>query len=417
LRWFALSAAASRAPDQAFKKGNIIMADRDPKELHEAQQFEQVPAAEAPTLPEVDKKKRRKKVILALLAGKLLIGAGAWMLSDGDHVTTDNAYVNADSAQVTALVSGPVRSVEVVNTQFVRRGQILFRLDDSDARLALAKAEAEYLKARKQFGQISATSGSLAAQIGARGADVGQAQAQLASASANLAKAGIDLKRRSELVESGAVSKEELSTAQNAYSTAQANVAQARAAIAQASASRGAAQESWAANEALIAGTSVDSSPDVAAAKARLDQARLDLERTVIRAPIDGVVTNRQIQVGQRIAAGNAVMTIVPVGSAYVDANFKEGQLARVRPGQPVELKSDLYGSDVIYHGRVVGFSGGTGSAFALIPAQNATGNWIKVVQRLPVRIQLDPKELAKHPLRVGLSMEAEIDVSNDGDK
>ena len=388
------------------------MADRDPKELHEAQQFEQVPAAEAPTLPEVDKKKRRKKVILALLAGKLLIGAGAWMLSDGDHVTTDNAYVNADSAQVTALVSGPVRSVEVVNTQFVRRGQVLFRLDDSDARLALAKAEADYLKARKQYGQISATSGSLAAQIGARDADIGQAQAQLAAAGANLEKARIDLNRRAKLAESGAVSGEELTVAQNAFTTAQANVAQARAAVSTAAASRGAARESWAANEALVAGTTIDTNPDVAAAKARLDQARLDLARTVIRAPIDGVVTNRQLQVGQRITAGAAVMTIVPINSAYVDANFKEGQLSRVRPGQPVELKSDLYGGDVVYHGRVVGFSGGTGSAFALIPAQNATGNWFKVVQRVPVRIALDPRELATHPLRVGLSMEAEIDVS-----
>jgi membrane fusion protein (multidrug efflux system) len=343
-----------------------------------------------------------------------VLGAGAWLMADGDHVATDNAYVNADSAQVTALVSGPVRSVEVVNTQTVRRGQVLFRLDDSDARLALARAEADYLKARKQFGQASATSGSLAAQIGARDADIGQAQAQLASASANLNKARIDLHRRHELAESGAVSGEELTVAQNAYSTAQANVAQARAAVAQASASRGAARESWAANQALIAGTTVDTNPDVAAAKARLDQARLDLERTVIRAPIDGVVTNRQLQVGQRISAGAAVMTIVPVNSAYVDANFKEGQLARVRPGQTVELTSDLYGTDVVYHGRVVGFSGGTGSAFALIPAQNATGNWIKVVQRLPVRIALDPKELASHPLRVGLSMEAEIDVSGN---
>jgi membrane fusion protein (multidrug efflux system) len=391
------------------------MADRDPKELHQAhdaQHYETVLAVDAPQVPVADKRRKRLKILLGLAAAKVVIGGAWWLMSDGDHVMTDNAYVNADSAQVTALVSGPIRSVEVVNTEVVRRGQILFRLDDSDARLALAKAEADYLKARKQFGQISATSGSLAAQIGARDADIGQAQAQLASASANLQKAGIDLRRRSELVESGAVSKEELSTAQNAYSTAQANVSQARAAVAQASASRGAARESWAANEALIAGTSVDTSPDVAAAKARLDQARLDLERTVIRAPIDGVVTNRQIQVGQRVAAGSAVMTIVPVSSAYVDANFKEGQLARVRPGQKVELKSDLYGGDVVYHGRVIGFSGGTGSAFALIPAQNATGNWIKVVQRLPVRIALDPKELAQHPLRVGLSMEAEIDVS-----
>jgi len=391
------------------------MADRDPKELHEAQHFETVVAVDAPKVPELDKRKKRMKILAALVAAKVVIGAGWWLLSDGDHVATDNAYVNADSAQVTALVSGPVRSVEVVNTQVVRRGQILFRLDDSDARLALAKAEADYLKARKQFGQISATSGSLAAQVGARDADIGQAQAQLASAGANLEKARVDLRRRSELVDSGAVSKDELTVAQNAYATAQANVAQARAAVSQASASRGAARESWAANEALVAGTSVDTSPDVAAARARLDQARLDLERTVIRAPIDGVVTNRQIQVGQRVAAGSAVMTIVPVASAYVDANFKEGQLARVRPGQPVELKSDLYGGDVVYHGRVVGFSGGTGSAFALIPAQNATGNWIKVVQRVPVRIALDPKELVRHPLRVGLSMDAEIDVSGAG--
>ena len=391
------------------------MADRDPKELHEAQHFETVVAVDAPKVPELDKRKKRMKILAALVAAKVVIGAGWWLLSDGDHVATDNAYVNADAAQVTALVSGPVRSVEVVNTQTVRRGQILFRLDDSDARLALAKAEADYLKARKQFGQISATSGSLAAQVGARDADIGQAQAQLASAGANLEKARVDLRRRSELVDSGAVSKDELTVAQNAYATAQANVAQARAAVSQASASRGAARESWAANEALVAGTSVDTSPDVAAARARLDQARLDLERTVIRAPIDGVVTNRQIQVGQRVAAGSAVMTIVPVASAYVDANFKEGQLARVRPGQPVELKSDLYGGDVVYHGRVVGFSGGTGSAFALIPAQNATGNWIKVVQRVPVRIALDPKELVRHPLRVGLSMDAEIDVSGAG--
>jgi membrane fusion protein (multidrug efflux system) len=389
------------------------MADKDPIDLHQKQQFEEVPAVEAPQLPELaDKKKRRRKILIALVAAKLLVGAGAWLLADGDHVTTDNAYVNADSAQVTALVSGPVRSVEVVNTQVVRRGQILFRLDDSDARLALAKAEADYIKARKLFGQTSATSGSLAAQIGARDADIGQAQAQLAAASANLEKARIDLNRRARLVESGAVSGEELTVAQNAFTTAQANLAQAHAAVSTASASRSAARESWAANQALIAGTTVDTNPDVAAAKARLDQARLDLERTVIRAPIDGVVTNRQIQVGQRVAAGAAVMTIVPVNSAYVDANFKEGQLARVHPGQPVELKSDLYGGDVVYRGRVIGFSGGTGSAFALIPAQNATGNWIKVVQRVPVRIALDSKELAKHPLRVGLSMEAKIDVS-----
>ena len=335
-----------------------------------------------------------------------------YMLTDGDHVSTDNAYVSADSAQVTPLVSGAVVAAPVVNTQFVRRGQVLLQLDDSDARLAVAKAEADLLKARRQFGQTAATSGSLAAQINAREADIAQARAQLAAADANFGKARIDLARRTELAESGAVSGEELTIARNAYSTAQANLALARAAVAQAAATRGAARESWAANQALIQGSTVDTSPEVAAAKARLDQALLDLSRTVILAPIDGIVTNRQVQVGQRIAAGSTVMTIVPVGSVYVDANFKEGQLARVRPGQPVKLTSDLYGDDVVYHGRVAGFSGGTGSAFALIPAQNATGNWIKVVQRLPVRITLDPRELARHPLRVGLSMEAEIDVS-----
>jgi membrane fusion protein (multidrug efflux system) len=392
------------------------MADRDPSELREAQrnhEFEPIDApVEAPAKPGAGKAKRRGKVFLALLAAKLLAGGAWYMMADGDHVSTDNAYVSADSAQVTPLVSGAVIDVAVVNTQMVRRGQVLLRIDDSDARLAVARAEADLLKARRQFGQTAATSGSLAAQISARDADIARARAQLASADANFGKARIDLARRSELADSGAVSGEELTIAQNAYATAQANLALARAEIAQTSATRGAALESWAANQALIEGSTVDTGPEVAAAKARLDQARLDLARTVVRAPIDGVVTNRQVQVGQRLAAGAAVMTIVPVGSVYVDANFKEGQLARVQPGQPVKLTSDLYGSDVVYHGRVAGFSGGTGSAFALIPAQNATGNWIKVVQRLPVRIALDPRELARHPLRVGLSMEAEIELS-----
>jgi len=387
------------------------MAERDPKELQESECREvSVPDAEqaAASL----RKKRRWKILAALAAGQLLIGGAAYAFIDRDHVSTDNAYVSADSAQVTPLVSAAVVDVRVVNTQVVRKGDVLLQLDDSDAKLAVAKAEADYFKARRQFVQTAANSGSLAAQVNARSADIGQAQAQLASAEAGFGKARIDLVRRQELASSGAVSGEELTSAKNAFSTAQANLALARAAIAQASATRGAARETYAANQALIAGSTIDTSPEVAAAKAKLDQALLDLQRTVIRAPIDGVVTNRQVQVGQRIAAGSPVMTIVPVGSVFVDANFKEGQLKRVRPGQTVELVSDLYGDDFVFHGKVVGFSGGTGSAFALIPAQNATGNWIKVVQRLPVRVQLDPKELAGHPLRVGLSMEARIDVS-----
>jgi len=387
------------------------MAERDPVELQEAEHHE-VSVPDAEQVAKGLRRKRRLKVIAALAVAKVAIGGGWYFFHDGNHVSTDNAYVNADSAQVTPLVSAAVTAVPVVNTQVVRKGQVLLQLDDSDARLALAKAEAEFFKARRQFEQTAANSGSLAAQVNAREADIGQARAQLAAAEANFGKAKIDLGRRQELSSSGAVSGEELTTARNAYATAQSNLALARAAVATASATTGSARESLAANQALIAGSTIDTSPEVAAAKAKLDQARLDLERTVIRAPIDGVVTNRQVQVGQRISAGSPVMTIVPVGSVYVDANFKEGQLNKVRPGQSVELVSDLYGDDFVYHGRVAGFSGGTGSAFALIPAQNATGNWIKVVQRLPVRVQLDPRELASHPLRVGLSMEAKIDVS-----
>jgi len=360
----------------------------------------------------IDKAAKRKKLFLALGAAVAVIGGGYALLSDGDHVTTDNAYVNADVAQVTPLVTGPVSSVAVVNTQTVKRGDILVRLDDTDARIALAKVEAEWQRVRRQYGQVIANGDALSAQVRAGDAEVGRARAQLDIATAAFAKAKIDLDRRQQLADSGAVSGEELTIVRNAYAAAQGNLAQARAGLAQANAARASAEGSHAANDALVAGTTIDSNPDVAAAKAKLDQARLDLTRTVIRAPIDGVVTNRQVQIGQRVAPGNPVMTIVPVRTVYVDANFKEGQLGRVRPGQPVELTSDLYGSNVVYHGKVAGFSGGTGSAFSLIPAQNATGNWIKVVQRLPVRVTLDPRELAANPLRVGLSMEASVDVS-----
>jgi len=392
------------------------MAERDPQEiLHGESQPIEPTQAEAVAVKAANP--RRNKVLLGLTAGILLAGGGWYFLHDTGHVSTDNAYVGADSAQVTPLIAAAVAEVPVVNTQYVHKGDVLLRLDDSDARLAFEKAEAAYLKARRQYVQSSATSGSLAAQIGARDADIGQARAQFVAAQSLVDKSKADLERREHLAGDGFVSREELTSYRNAYVAAQSNLRQAQAAIAQATASRGAAQENYAANEALIAGTSIDSSPDVAAAKAALDQARLDLSRTVIQAPIDGVVTNRQVQVGQRIAAGNSVMTIVPVGSVYVDANFKEGQLARVRPGQPATLVSDLYGSKTVFHGRVVGFAGGTGSAFALIPAQNATGNWIKVVQRVPVRIAMNPKELASHPLRVGLSMEATVDVSGKGNR
>ena len=239
------------------------------------------------------------------------------------------------------------------------------------------------------------------------------AEAQVAKAKAELDKAQDDLNRRQQLSATGAISKEELSTAQAALNNAQAGYNLAQAGWAQAKSSQKAAQSNLAANEALIQGSNENSTPDVLVAQAKLKQALLDLERTEIKAPFDGVVTSRKIQVGQRVAPGSVLMVVVPISQLYVDANFKESQLENVRPGQKAVLTSDLYGDSVEFNGTVLGFSGGTGSAFALIPAQNATGNWLKVVQRLPVRIQLDTKELAEHPLRVGLSMEAQIDLKS----
>ena len=357
----------------------------------------------------------RKKLLGGIAGAVLLVGAGygGWYALVGSHhVSTDNAYVGADTASVTPMIAAQVLNVRVADTQSVRKGDVLVQLDDSDARIALAQAEADLAKARRQYGQATATSAALASQVEARGADITSARAQLTAAQAAYEKARVDLARRQKLAPNGAVSGDELSSAVNAFASARANLELARAAIAQASSTRGAASGQLAANNALISGTTAATAPEVLAAQAKVAQAKLELERTLIRAPIDGVITRRNVQIGQRVAPGTPLMLIVPVGQLYVDANFKEGQLDRVKVGQAVTLTSDLYGGDVEYHGRVVGLSGGTGSSFALIPAQNATGNWIKVVQRLPVRVALDPKELQAHPLRVGLSMDAEIDVS-----
>ena len=368
---------------------------------------------------EVQKKPNTlRKKLLGGIAGAVLLagtGYGGWYALVGSHhVGTDNAYVGADTASVTPMIAAQVLNVRVADTQAVRKGDVLVQLDGSDARIALAQAEAELARARRQYGQTSATSTALAAQVDARNADIARARAQLVSAQADYERARVDLARRQRLAPNGAVSGEELSSATNAFASARAALELARAGIAQASSTKGAASGELAANNALISGTTANTAPEVLAAQAKVAQAKLDLERTVIRAPIDGVVTRRNVQIGQRVAPGTALMLIVPVGQLYVDANFKEGQLDRVKVGQPVTLTSDLYGGDVEYHGRVVGLSGGTGGSFALIPAQNATGNWIKVVQRLPVRVALDPKELLAHPLRVGLSMDAEIDVSKN---
>lgn len=357
----------------------------------------------------------KRKKFLGFFALILLIAAilyAIWALFLNNSVSTDNAYVGAETAQITSMVSGQVAQVVVKDTQTVHRGDVLVRIDDRDAKIALAQAEAELAKAKRQYKQTAANSSSLNSQVVVRADEINSAKAQVAQAQADYDKATLELNRRAQLAASGAVSKEELTKAQSAVETAKAGLELAKAGLAQASSSRKAAGSTLAANEALIQGVSETSTPDVQVAQAHVEQAQLDLERTVIRAPVDGVVTRRNIQVGQRVAPGTSMMMIVPLNDLYVDANFKESQLKKVRPGQAVTLTSDLYGDDVEYHGKVMGFSGGTGSAFALIPAQNATGNWIKVVQRLPVRIALDPKELAEHPLRVGLSMEAKVDLS-----
>ncbi|EXC27283.1 EmrA/EmrK family multidrug efflux transporter periplasmic adaptor subunit [Acinetobacter pittii] len=362
---------------------------------------------------ETNQNKRKK--FLGFFALILLIAAilyAIWALFLNNSVSTDNAYVGAETAQITSMVSGQVAQVVVKDTQTVHRGDVLVRIDDRDAKIALAQAEAELAKAKRQYKQTAANSSSLNSQVVVRADEINSAKAQVAQAQADYDKAALELNRRAQLAASGAVSKEELTKAQSAVETAKAGLELAKAGLAQASSSRKAAESTLAANEALIQGVSETSTPDVQVAQAHVEQAQLDLERTVIRAPVDGVVTRRNIQVGQRVAPGTSMMMIVPLNDLYVDANFKESQLKKVRPGQEVTLTSDLYGDDVEYHGKVMGFSGGTGSAFALIPAQNATGNWIKVVQRLPVRIALDPKELAEHPLRVGLSMEAKVDLS-----
>lgn len=356
--------------------------------------------------------KKRKRLFVGLAATVAVLGVGYFSydtLVAAQQAVTDNAYVGADVAQVTPLVGGPVSEVLVQDAQHVRRGDVLVRLDDTDARIAVAAAEARLALAQRQIRGLVATGSGLRAQVSARAADLLQAEARIAAAQADLEKARTDYNRRESLVASGSVSGDELTTAGNALANAKASLAAAQAARAQAAAGRQAAIGTMSANDALIAGTSVDTNPEVLAARAALDQARIDLERMVIRAPVDGVVSRRQVQVGQRVEPGRPLMAIVPIQSAYVDANFKEVQLAKVRPGQPVKLTSDLYGDKIVFHGRVVGFSGGTGAAFSVVPAQNATGNWIKVVQRVPVRITLDPKELAAHPLRVGLSMTAEI--------
>ena len=359
--------------------------------------------------------RQRRNKRLATLGGTVVAVAAAvaayWILHASRLVSTDNAYAAVEVATITPAVGGTVAEVKVKDTQTVRKGDLLVVIDPTDARLALAQAEAESSRAVRRVKGLIATDGSLGAQVLAREAESRRAAARLTLARADLERARTDLARRQALVASGSVSGDELTRAQNAFEAASALLAAADAETAQARANLEAAASARQASAALIADTTLDDHPDVLAARARLEQARVDLARTTLVAPVDGVVARRQVQVGQRVQVGMPLMAVVPVDEMHVDANFKEVQLERVRVGQPVRLHADLHGRNVTYKGVVEGFSGGSGAAFAAIPAQNATGNWIKVVQRLPVRIRLDPKELQAHPLKVGLSMSAEIDT------
>lgn len=314
------------------------------------------------------------------------VGYGAYYkLVGANEVSTENAYVGADTAQITAQTAGIVVAVEVSDTRLVKAGDVLVRIDPADAKANLASTVANLDRTILSVKQAFANNLALEAQVAQRRSDLDRARG--------------DYERRLRLADGGAVAREEIVHARESAEGAEAAL---RAAEAQ-----------FQSGLALTAGYTLETHPDVLRAMAQRDTAALDLSRTTLRAPVGGVVTRRSVQVGQRVSAGAALMMIVPIDALYVDANFKEVQLAKIRVGQKVALRSDLYGARVTFHGHVVGLSGGTGAAFALVPAQNATGNWIKVVQRVPVRIALDPVELARHPLRVGVTMRAVVDTDD----
>jgi membrane fusion protein (multidrug efflux system) len=398
---------------------NANTARNSPVKLLDSAPAPEAPAAAAPAdRPAIVDGKapaQKRKRLFMILAAVIVLATFAtltWLWITAGQVTTDNAYVDADVALVTPLYGGPVAAAYVSNTDIVKKGQLLVALDSADAKLALAGAQAQLGQVQRKVQGYFANDAALGGQVSSRDADIAHAAAQLASAGADFTRARVELSRRQALSASGAVSGDELTQAQNAFSTAEAALAGAKAARAQAIAQKTAAIGQRSVNSALIEGASPEDNPEVAAERAKVAQAELNLERTRITAPIDGVVAKYAVQVGQQVQPGQTLMTIVPIEAVYVNANYKEAQLRQVRLGQPAVLTSDLYGGSVKYHGKVVGISGGTGAAFSLIPAQNATGNWIKVVQRLPVRIALDPAELRAHPLRVGLSMNTDIDVS-----
>jgi membrane fusion protein (multidrug efflux system) len=332
----------------------------------------------------------KRKLWLALLGiGVVVAGAayGTYYFTYGQyHESTDDAYVNGNLVELTPQVTGTVNAVNSDDTQIVKAGDPVVTLDPADSKIALLNAEAALGQAVRQVSALYVNNNYFAANVAQRESD--------------LARALDDLKRRLAVANTGAVSAEDVS--------------HARDAVAAARASLDAARQQAQSNHALTDRTSLEQHPNVQAAAAKLRDAYLNYARNTLPAPVTGYVAQRSVQVGERVAPGTPLMSIVPLDGVWVDANFKEVQLRRMRIGEPVSMTADVYGSSIKYHGRVIGFSAGTGSAFATLPAQNATGNWIKIVQRLPVRIALDPKELEAHPLRIGLSMVVDADTRDD---
>ncbi|HYL72498.1 MAG TPA: efflux RND transporter periplasmic adaptor subunit [Candidatus Dormibacteraeota bacterium] len=333
---------------------------------------------------------RRWRLLAGVAAGVLSVALGYglyWAQVLRYHQTTDDAYVSGNVVQITPQISGTVVAIGADDTQFVKAGQSLVRLDRADAKVALDQAEAQLARTVRDVRNQFATTAQLDAAVQAKQTELGRAQN--------------DLERRARLGASGAVSGEELQHARDAVKAAQADL--------------NAARQQLAANRARIDGTTLTNHPQVQDAAAAVRSAYLTWARTDLPAPVSGFLARRNVQLGQRVAPGSALMAVVPLDQVWVDANFKEPQLTHMRVGQPVTLSADLYGGHVVFHGRVAGFGAGTGSAFSLLPAQNATGNWIKIVQRVPVRVALDPREIAAHPLQIGLSMRADVDVRDGG--
>jgi membrane fusion protein (multidrug efflux system) len=357
-------------------------------------------------------KRGRALLFLFLLFSAVAIAAGGyWFVHGRWYVTTDNAYVGGNVVQITPQVAGTVISVSADDTDLVEQGQPLVQLDPADAQVQLQLAQANLADAVRSVRGLYANDNQSQALIAQRAADLERTRTEVERMEAEVRRAQEEYTRRQALFRQKYISAETLQTAQTTLDAAiaqrdgvRATVEQARAAIRQARAQR-------TGTEVLVDNTSVETHPRVVAAAAKVKEAYLELARTTIVAPVRGYIAKRSVQVGARIAPGTALMAVIPLGQLWVEANFKENELENVRIGQPTELTADLYGSDVKYTGRVIGLAPGTGGAFALLPAQNATGNWIKIVQRVPTRIALDPEVLTEHPLRVGLSMRVKVDT------